>query len=167
MKKHNKKALFAICLVLLIAVALIFSACDQEKKTFKVEGLSMEPTLHDGDVVTIIPLEGKPKNGDIVLIGKTDNNNAETVKRVIAAEGQELKIDFENNKIYIDGQLLHEDYTQGATIIGDIPVDSINGTVPAGKVFVLGDNRTVSIDSRYQDFGLVDVESITGVVDPS
>lgn len=167
MKKHNKKALFAICLVLLITVALIFSACDQEKKTYKVEGLSMEPTLHSGDVVKIQSLEGKPKNGDIVLIEKTDNYKAETVRRVIATEGQELKVDFENDKIYIDGQLLHEDYTQGATTIGDIPADKINGTVPAGKVFVLGDNRTLSIDSRYQDFGLVDIEYITGVVDPS
>ncbi len=77
------------------------------------------------------------------------------------------KVDFENDKIYIDGQLLHEDYTQGATTIVDIPADKINGTVPAGKVFVLGDNRTLSLDSRYQDFGLVDIEYITGVVDPS
>ena len=52
----------------------------------------MEPTLHSGDVVKIQSLEGKPKNWDIVLIEKTDNYKAETVKRVIATEGQELRM---------------------------------------------------------------------------
>ena len=122
----------------------------------------MEPTLVNTDKVVITDLFYTPHDNDIIVISHAEEYNKPLVKRVIATEGQTLKIDFDKNEIYVDGKLLEEDYTMGDTIMGNIPEEDLPEVIPEGKVFVLGDHRDVSLDSRYEEIGLIDVESIIG-----
>lgn len=159
----KKTITLCLAIILIISFAAIVTGCSKESQ-HENTGVSMMPTIKDGQVVTVIPLKGMPKTGDIVLINKTENYDAKMIKRVIAVAGQDLKIDFDNNKVYVDGELLEENYIQGTTTPGDIEPDEINGIIPDGKIFVMGDNRQVSLDSRYKQIGLIDIENINGVV---
>ena len=131
-------------------------------RVIDVDGTSMEPTLIDTDKVIITNLFYTPHDGDVVVISHGEEYSKPLVKRVIAVPGQELRIDFENNAVYVDGEKLEEDYIQGVTIRGDKPAEEINGVIPEGKLFVMGDNRTVSLDSRYRSVDLIDVSSVIG-----
>ncbi len=124
-----------------------------------VDGTSMEPTLINTDKVIVSELFYTPDNGDVVVISHGEEYDKPLIKRVIATEGQSIRIDFDNNAVYVDGVLLDEPYIQGNTIRGDAEIPEV---VPQGKVFVLGDNRPVSLDSRYHEVGLIDVDSIIG-----
>lgn len=127
-----------------------------------VDGKSMEPTLIDSDKVVITDLFYTPHQGDIIIISHAEQYEKPLVKRVIATAGQELKIDFEKNAVYVDGVKLDEPYIQGVTVQGDIPAEKLNGIVPEGKVFVMGDNRSISLDSRYKQIGFIDEDLIIG-----
>ena len=81
---------------------------------------------------------------------------------MIATAGQELRIDYDKNEVYVDGEKLDEPYIQGMTVHGDIPETELNGIVPEGKVFVMGDNRGISLDSRYRQIGFIDESYIIG-----
>ena len=131
-------------------------------RVIDVDGTSMAPTLIDTDKVIITNLFYTPHDGDVVVISHGEEYSKPLVKRVIAVPGQELRIDFENNAVYVDGEKLEEDYIQGVTIRGDKPAEEINGVIPEGKLFVMGDNRTVSLDSRYRSVDLIDVSSVIG-----
>ncbi len=124
-----------------------------------VDGTSMEPTLINTDKVIVSELFYTPDNGDVVVISHGEEYDKPLIKRVIATEGQSVRIDFDNNAVYVDGVLIDEPYIQGNTIRGDAEIPEV---VPQGKVFVLGDNRPVSLDSRYHEVGLIDVDSIIG-----
>lgn len=132
-----------------------------------VKGSSMENTLQSGDKVIIYNLMYTPKVGDIVVISRSDliENDGSTaepiIKRVIATEGQTVRLDFNNNAVYVDDQLLDEPYVKGITIPGRIPMENPY-TVPEGHVFVMGDHRSVSKDSRTQEVGAIDVRYILG-----
>lgn len=146
-------------LTALICVLLVMSFFF---RVIKVDGTSMEPTLINTDKVIITELFYTPRNGDVVVISHGEEYAEPLVKRVIAIPGQEIRIDFENNAVYIDGEKLDEPYIQGTTIRGDKSSDEINGIIPEGKIFVMGDNRTVSLDSRYKRVDLIDVSSVIG-----
>ena len=122
----------------------------------------MEPTLIDTDKVVITDLFYTPHQGDIVIISHAQDYSKPLVKRVIAAAGQELKLDYANNAVYVDGQKLDEPYIQGNTVSGDVPEEELNGVIPKGKVFVMGDNRGISLDSRYKQIGMIDEDAIIG-----
>ena len=126
-----------------------------------VSGPSMNPTLFEGDKMLVSDLFYHPKAGDVVIF-KTDNYDPEKalVKRVIATEGQEIKIDFVKGIIYVDDVPVEDEFD---------PIHNkldFNGpqTVPEGCVFVLGDNRNASRDSRYKLIGMVDERMILGRV---
>lgn len=127
-----------------------------------VDGLSMYPTLDDGERVVVSNLAyAVPKQGDIVIFS-CESFNEPLVKRVIATEGQTVDIDPESGEVTVDGALLGEDYINEETrILYDVefPV-----TVPAGRVFVMGDNRNHSTDSRSTRVGMVDTRNILGKV---
>ena len=102
-----------------------------------------------------------PQYGDIVVISHGENYNEPIIKRVIATEGQALSINYETGEVSVDGVILDEDYIKGMTIELKHPLD-IPERIPEGYVFVMGDNRQGSLDSRSVDIGLIPVENIIG-----
>ena len=143
-------------IVAVIAVVILLTFCF---RLIDVDGTSMEPTLINTDKVIVTNLFYEPDNGDVVVISHGEEYDKPLVKRVIATEGQTLRIDFDTNEVYVDGVLIDEPYIQGDTVQGDIEIPEV---IPEGKVFVMGDNRPVSLDSRYHEVGLIDVDSIIG-----
>ena len=128
-----------------------------------VSGTSMYSTLHDGDwlLVTGSILYKDPQPGDIVVASKDSFNDGEPIiKRVIATEGQTVDIDFEAGIVYVDGVALHETYTYTPTNIQEGNAFPI--TIADGCIFVLGDNRNNSRDSRHPDIGMIDTREVLG-----
>ena len=171
MKTNFSKVIFAVICVLLSAVFIISaSSCGLFNKTYEVDGKSMEDTLKDGQKVTVKPLNGKPKQGDIICIDSGKKYSKPLFKRVIAAEGQYLTLDYDNDRILVDNVELDEPYRKGTAFAGNygdkyLKLDEKNGiTIPEHKAFVLGDNRQVSLDSRNDVIGLVDYDDIIGIV---
>lgn len=128
-------------------------------KVVTVSGESMMNTLHDKDRMIVTSCMYEPKNGDIVVIPRTHDIPVPIIKRVIATSGQTLKIDFKKNKVYVDGKLLDEPYISTQTKGHNT---SIPEKIPEGFVFVMGDNRENSTDSRYKEVGLISVDNILG-----
>ena len=128
-----------------------------------VSGSSMYSTLVDGDYLLLLSnvFYHEPEQGDIVVISKeTFDNGKPIVKRVIATEGQTVDIDFVNGIVYVDGVALEEDYINSPTTVDEgMPFPLV---VEDGCIFVLGDNRGVSMDSRDPDIGLIDTREVLG-----
>ena len=128
-----------------------------------VSGDSMKMTLLDGDYLLLLSntFYHEPEYGDIVVISKKSfDNGAPIVKRVIATEGQTVDIDFEAGIVYVDGVALQEDYINNPTTNSwgtEFPL-----TVDNNCIFVLGDNRGVSKDSRDPEIGQIDKREILG-----
>ena len=142
-----------------VAVMLIFTF---GFRVSGIEGTSMLPTLEDGDRVVLTAFDGKPERGQVVIITQPNAFNKPVVKRIIATENQTVDIDFTEGKVYVDGELLSEPYINNPTINGDDVVFPV--TVPEGHVFVMGDNRQGSTDSRSTKIGFIDENYILGVV---
>ena len=154
----------------IVAVVLIFSFVF---RIATIEGTSMLDTLKENEKVVISNVGYTPKCGDIVIISRNENNapleedfnNQPIIKRVIATEGQKVDIDFEKGVVYVDGEALDEPYTKTPTTTADdveFPV-----FVPEGCIFVLGDNRGISLDSRSSrigDMGMIDERYVLGKV---
>lgn len=144
-----------------------------------VDGDSMRTTLTNGDKLIISNLFYTPETGDIVVINPENHGDADEpiIKRVIATEGQTVRIDFENWAVYVDGVKLDEPYIQDMMEIEkqrwgeETPMDGTNVpkykkefTVGDNKVFVMGDNRNNSKDSRSREYGEMGVNRILGKV---
>ena len=133
-----------------------------------VEGASMNQTLVDGDIVLLISnsVYHDPKQGDIIVASKDSFREGECfIKRIIATEGQWVDIDFENRIVYVDGQPLDESYVFfKADDLGPMDWEGVSFPllVEEGCVFVMGDNRNNSQDSRHPNIGLVDEREILG-----
>ena len=147
-----------VCVVL--ATVLVFTLV---VRIVRVEKQSMRETLQNGDILLTVNrhLAGELKAGDIVVIKKEYFEDGKPiVKRIIATEGQTVDIDFDAGVVYVDGQSLEEDYIREPTYLDEgleFPI-----TVPEGCLFLLGDNRNNSMDSRYPDLGPVDVRCVIG-----
>lgn len=145
---------------MLMAILLVFLLLF---RVIVVSGDSMYSTLWDGDYLLLLSnvFYHTPQRGDIVVISKSDfDNGSPIVKRVIATEGQTVDIDFENGIVYVDGMALEEDYIHNLTVDSEgvrFPL-----TVNEGCIFVLGDNRAVSKDSRNPEIGQIDQREILG-----
>lgn len=125
-----------------------------------VSGTSMLDTLYDGDKLIITNLFYKPSNGDVVAISQGQHYNKPIIKRVIAVGEQSLYIDFVSGEVFVDGEKLYEPYIKNLTTKqGDTTIPEI---IPKGYVFVMGDNRDDSHDSRYYDIGLIKETDILG-----
>lgn len=160
MKKGKKGCLsfFLKIIAVMVAVPLIFSLMF---RVILVDGESMTPTLQNGDWILIFKT-GKIENGDIILTNTDNEYGLRIIKRAIAFSGDTVDIDFENSAVFVNGEKLIEDYTAGLEMDkGDVEFPL---TVPDGCVFVLGDNRSNSVDSRYSEIGFVEKEDIIGKV---
>lgn len=145
---------------LLGAIMLIFLLLF---RVVAVSGTSMNATLLDGDYILLAGtlLYHEPEPGDIIVASKaTFDNGAPIVKRVIATEGQTVDIDFENGTVYVDGEEISEPYIYNPTMKNggvSFPLE-----VAEGCLFVMGDNRMNSRDSRYTEIGLIDCREVLG-----
>ena len=125
-----------------------------------VSGSSMNNTLVNGDYILLLNnvFYRNPQPGDIIVASKEAFNSGEPIiKRVIATEGQTVHIDGANQKVYVDGKLLNEPYIASPTLNQNFTV-----TVDKGCVFVMGDNRINSKDSRSSEIGQIDKREILG-----
>jgi signal peptidase I len=150
-------------LTALLAAVLIFIFVG---RNINVDGSSMEGTLIHGDRLIVSNLFYTPSNGDIIVFHSPTLRFAGTplVKRVIAIPGQEIDFDFDRGHVIVDGMILQEDYLDPGlltTAQGNFVGPKV---IPDGYVFVLGDNRNLTIDSRHDDIGLVDTRYILGRV---
>jgi signal peptidase I len=131
-----------------------------------VVGNSMNPTLSNGDILIVSTFMYTPKANDIIVC-QSESYGLEKplVKRIIATEGQTVKIDYKSWTVTVDGKVLEEDYIKREA-------DSMRGsnylpetfTVPENCVFVMGDNRNGSSDSRIREIGFIDERYILGKV---
>lgn len=148
------------CLILaLIICVVVFTFVF---RVVDVSGDSMNPTLANADKLIVSDLFYSPKQGDIIIFRKDEYKAEALVKRVIATEGQTVEIDFDRGRVYVDGELLDEPYIAEPTYNA---LDFKGAqTVPEGCVFVMGDNRNRSTDSRKTEIGMVDERLIVGKV---
>ena len=147
-------------IVVLLAFMLIYIFCF---RVVIVVGDSMYDTLVNGDRLVLISnvFYNDPKYGDIIVASKDSFRDGECiVKRVIATEGQEVDIDFVQGIVYVDGVALEEAYIYSETKLYEGV--SFPLTVEEGCVFVMGDNRMDSKDSRSTEIGLIDKREILG-----
>ena len=132
-------------------------------RTIGVDGRSMMQTLQHNDRVIMSNLFYNPSNGDIVVFqSPSEQFEYPLVKRVIAIAGQTIDINFENGEVFVDGILTEEPYINTMTTSSHDFSEPV--TVPRGFVFVMGDNRNSSTDSRDNIVGLVDTRYILGKV---
>lgn len=146
-----------VCSVLAVVLAFTFGA-----RLIGVDGHSMVPTLQDGDRLLVLNamLCGGYEAGDVVVLRKESFLPTPIVKRVVAVEGQVVDIDFASGTVFVDGKPLQEDYINERTYTTDGTEFPL--TVPEGSVFVMGDNRNHSNDSRDARLGTVDARYIIG-----
>ena len=126
-----------------------------------VSGASMKPTLHGGDVVLCSPLGYEPDYGDIVVT-ELDIGEGDLVKRIVALAGDTVDIDPATGAVSVNGKAVDEPYITEA-IREEAEID-FPAVVPPGRVFLLGDNRNHSVDSRREVVGMVPESTILGKV---
>ncbi len=157
MKEWIKDILIAV----VIAVVVI-----QFIKPTVVKQSSMEPNFYENDYLFVskqsYKLFGEPERGDVVVVHSSlvqDNGDEKMlIKRIIGLPGE--TIDIRDGQVYIDGEVLEEDYTKEGYTSGELE----NFTVPEGEYFCMGDNRRVSIDSRDPSVGCIPRDEIVGKV---
>ena len=147
-----------------------------KKDSKKEKFAKMYDTLEENERLILWDFFYTPKTGDIIVFQQSGMFFDEPlVKRVIATEGQTLKIDFDNWLVWVDGELLNETYVKREigrtmkvdgykTMYADMMNENGEITIPEGYIFVMGDNRNHSSDSRFTGVGLVRVEDVMGRV---
>lgn len=143
--------LITVAAASILVVTLVFPI-------FRIYGSSMSPTLEEGDIVASLRT-GKFEPGDLVAFYY---NNRLLVKRVIASGGEWVDIDQDGN-VYVNNQMLDEPYITDKTFDFDLQMNiEIPYQVPEGRIFVMGDHRSTSVDSRMKEIGCISDDLIAG-----
>ena len=166
MKQNSKILEYAydfseIIIYALIAILILFTFF---LKTSIINGESMENTLHNADSVVITAGDKDVSYGDVVVISQPNFYEKVLIKRVIATEGQTVSFNKETGRVMVDGTELREDYIKEQDMRFIYPSMLEEQTVPEGCVFVMGDNRNNSADSRDPNVGFIDKRYIIGQV---
>ena len=150
----------------IVCIVLVFTFLG---RVTRVVGHSMDPTLRDGQLMLVWSLGYQPQQGDIVVANDTTADSVALlhgdaiVKRVIAVGGQSVDIDYVNNMVYVDGEPMEEDYILEEMRLPNLPaMMETHYEVPEGCVFLMGDNRNGSTDSRHIGLGPVDNDYLLG-----
>ena len=149
------EALISAALVLVLVFSFFF-------RIIQVDGSSMVPTLVNGDKLIVWGAGYTPQRGDVVIVDSYTSYGKPLVKRLIATGGDTVSIDYATGTVAVNGEVLQEDYIAEPTYLGyDVQFPY---TVPEGTVFVMGDNRNQSLDSRSTYVGCIDERDILGKV---
>ena len=149
------EALISAALVLVLVFSFFF-------RIIQVDGSSMVPTLVNGDKLIVWGAGYTPQRGNVVIVDSYTSYGKPLVKRVIAKGGDTVSIDYATGTVAVNGEVLQEDYIAEPTYLGyDV---TFPYTVPEGTVFVMGDNRNQSLDSRSTYVGCIDERDILGKV---
>ncbi len=161
-KQSPASKLFDYISIIALAVVAVAVSFTFLFRTIGVDGSSMFPTLNHGDRIILTAFYSEPQCGDIVVTCQPCEDPVPDVlvKRVIATEGQSVDIDFSSGVVYVDGIALDEPYTAEPTIDREDFKGEV--VVPEGHVFVMGDNRNNSTDSRDRRVGFIREEYILG-----
>ena len=160
MSKKTLQSIYDFASILLNAILVVTIIFTFFFKISVVNGSSMEPTLSHGNRLVLRSNDMNPSYGDIVVISQPNAYNEVLIKRVIATEGQMVYIHPILGDVVIDGKLLNEPYiAEKIQVLGDMQFPI---TVPKGCVFVMGDNRNHSGDSRFNAVGFIDKRYIVG-----
>ena len=161
-KQSKENALFEWYDSLVFALAVIVLFFVFAVRIITVSGVSMQPTLYGGDRVAVQSMLYTPQRGDVVVVDSYSRYGDMLVKRVVGVGGDVIDIDFESGIVYRNGEALEEPYVLGPTTLSydiQFPI-----TVPQGSVFLLGDNRNGSKDSRSSEIGCIDERDLLGKV---
>lgn len=150
---------FAVAMVIILVVTAFFI------RVINVSGSSMEPTLHEADRLVLSSFCYTPDRGDIIVSSQPNSKERLLIKRIIAIEGDVIDIDWRTGNIMINGEIIKEDFVDDTyfNTLSDCK-DKFPMTIPDGYSFVMGDNRLVSWDSRYEEVGLIRNDYIMGSV---
>lgn len=164
-KSRVGRTILSIIIMIVLVIGLSWFLRSFIFQAYEIPSGSMEETIMTGDMIFSEKLSytfGDVEQGDIITFADPEIPSRTLIKRVIATEGQ--TVDLKDGKVYVDGVQLNEPYTDGKP---SYPLTTAYGTsitypytVPEGEVWVMGDNRTNSQDSRY--FGSIPVDTITG-----
>lgn len=146
--------IFALTLVLAILLFVF--------RTVTVDGISMVPTLQNGEQLVARSLLYTPARGDVVVIDGYITYGAPLVKRVVAVGGDTVDINFEAGDVFVNGEKLSEPYISAPTMRASDVAFPL--TVPEGALFIMGDNRPYSKDSRNSEIGFIDRRDVLGKV---
>lgn len=155
MKKFLKEVYPYVIIIVVVVLFRTFIATP-----VRVNGSSMEDTLYNGEILILNKLNKTYNRYDIVVINKKVNGtNTRLIKRIIGLPGE--TIEYKDNELYINGEVI-EDLSDART--ADFSLEELYdiSVIPEGYYFVMGDNRTKSLDSRNYRVGLISIDEITG-----